>query len=277
LTLLNRAVGWLFDGLARPLAGMTVLAGLALVSLAVAVAMLLVVRRTSNQAAVGAAKRGIWAGLFEIRLFAEDPVAILRAERDVLRHNFAYVRHSFVPLLWMIVPLTLVMAQLQSLYAYRAIEPGESFLFEMKLAPDTSSASTPRPRITLRVPPGLRAETQEVWNPSSAELSWRLRAEQPGRYTVSAESERGVFDKEVRVGGGLARLSPVRHGPGFLDQVLYPVEKPLPKSSGLHSVSVHYDGRDFSLFGWHLPWIVIFFIFVMGFALALKSRLHVTF
>jgi len=277
MTFLNRALGWLFDGLARPLAGVPVLLGLAFVSLIVAVAMLLVVRRTSNQAAVGAAKRGIWAGLFEIRLFAEDPVAILRAERDVLRHNFAYVRHSFVPLLWMIVPLMLVMAQLQSLYAYRAIEPGETFLFEMQLAPDASAASAPRPRVTLHVPAGLHAETPAVWNPSRSELSWRLRAEQPGRYTVSAESERGVVEKEVRVGGGLVRLSPVRRGPGFLDQVLYPVEAPLPESSGLHSVSVRYDGRDLSLLGWHLPWIVIFFIFVMGFALVLKNRLHVTF
>src|SRR5262245_19610550 len=125
---LNAVLGTASDTLLRPLAGLPPLAGLALVALLTAVVMLLVVRRTSNQAALDQVKRRIHAALFEIRLFNDDLRAIFRAQAEMLRHNLTYLRLSLVPMLWMIVPFVFVIAQLQFQYGYDGFETGRPVL-----------------------------------------------------------------------------------------------------------------------------------------------------
>src|SRR4249920_997963 len=115
---LNGILDSVFDALLRPLARLPPLASLAIVSLATAVIMLLVVRRTSNQHALDQVKRQIHAALFEIRLFNDDLRAIFRAQADMLRHNLTYLRLSLAPMIWMFVPFVLVIAQLQFQYGY---------------------------------------------------------------------------------------------------------------------------------------------------------------
>src|SRR5689334_20806394 len=126
MAMLNAALGWLFDVLLRPFAGLPPLAGLAVVSLGTSIAMLLVVRRTSNQAGLDEVKRHIHAALFEIRLFNDDLRAIFRAQMEMLRHNVTYLRLSVVPMLWMIVPFVFVMAQLQFQYGYEGLDVGRA-------------------------------------------------------------------------------------------------------------------------------------------------------
>src|SRR5207302_5309481 len=94
MTLLNRLLNPLFDLVLRPLQPFGIIASLAVLSLATAIAILLVVRATSDQPALAAIKRQIHADLFEIRLFNDDLRAMLRAEADILRHNATYLRLS---------------------------------------------------------------------------------------------------------------------------------------------------------------------------------------
>jgi hypothetical protein len=225
MTAVNRILGRLVDALLAPLGTLPPLAALALVAFAVALGMLLVYRATSNQPAIARAKGRMLAGLFEIRLFNDDLRTILRAQGDMLRHNLTYLRHSLVPMLVLLVPLVLLVAQLQALYGWSGLRPGESFVLETQLRPG-AAAGVARPDVRLRLPDGLRAETSDLWLPARGEMSWRLRAERPGRYTVVLEHDGATATKDVRVaaaGEAPARLSPVRHQPGLAAQILYPV------------------------------------------------------
>ena len=112
----------LFDLLLYPFRSLPAIVGLTVVSLLVSIAMLLIFKRTSNQERLDSVKRQIHAGLFEIRLFNDDIRAIFRAQFEVLRHNLNYLRLSLVPMLWMVVPLFLVVAQLQFQSASRAFD-----------------------------------------------------------------------------------------------------------------------------------------------------------
>ena len=129
----------IFDVLLMPFSGLPPLVGLIILSVVTAVVMLLVFKKASNQEAIDSVKRKITAGLFEIRLFSDDVVAILKAQGEILRHNATYLRLSFTPMLWMIIPLTLVVAQLQFHYGYRSLHPGEKTLLKVQL----DSASLP--------------------------------------------------------------------------------------------------------------------------------------
>jgi hypothetical protein len=130
---LNALLRPVFDALLSPFAALPAWVGLAVVSLVVSVAMLLVYKRLSNQTKLEQVKRQIYAGIFEIRLFNDDFRAILRAQGEILRHNLRYLGYSLVPMAWMLVPLLLVVAQLQFHYGYEGLKPGHPTLLKVKL------------------------------------------------------------------------------------------------------------------------------------------------
>ena len=108
MTIVNGILRRVFDAALSPFSGLHPLVGIVVMSLIVGIAILLVYKKTSNQDKLAAVKRKIHAGLFEIRLFNDDFRAIMRAQGDILRHNLTYLGLSFVPFLWIIVPLVLM-------------------------------------------------------------------------------------------------------------------------------------------------------------------------
>lgn len=278
MELIVGALRVLFDGILLPFREMPALVGLAVVSLITAIGMLFVFKATSNQKKIGEVKRHIYAGLFEIRLFNDDARAILRAQAEILKNNLAYVGLSLVPMLWMIVPILLVLTQLQFHYGYRGLDPGKKTVFKvvMKQVPETALAREKGPSVTLEVPEGLKLETPGVWIPSKAEIAWRLAAVDPGDYIVNVkvEGEEPVA-KRVHVGNSVVRRSPSRLEAGFKNQLFYPAEPPLPKSSSLAGVYVDYDDAEVNFLGWKTLWMWIFFILSIVFGFALKGAFKV--
>ena len=173
--------------------------------------MLLVVKRTSNQARTGRGQAEIHACLFEIRLFNDDLPAILRAQVELLRHNGCYLAPLLPPLLWMIVPLVLVIAQLQAAYGWRAPRPGEEVLVRRELAEGAGPVSpggSARPPARARATRGPRPRLPRVWTPALGEMAWRISADRPGSYQLTVSVAGLPFTKSLVVGDGAVRLSP---------------------------------------------------------------------
>ena len=274
MSVLNAALRPAFDLLLLPFAGMPPLVGLFLVSLLVSVLMLVVFKRTSNQAALALVKRKIHAGIFEIRLFNDDLRAILRAQNEILRTNLTYLRLSLWPMLFLLPPLVLVIAQLQFHYGYQGLRPGQRALLEVDL--DRQAATGARPRMALELPAGLRAETDAVWIPAESQLVWRLVAEREGDYELGLSLDGAErLTKTVRVTPRTVRLSPERVGAGFFSQLLYPAEPPLP-AGPVRSVRLSYPERDIDVLGHGMNWMIPFFALSILFAFALRGLFKVT-
>jgi hypothetical protein len=283
----NTVLRGLFDALLFPFRGMPAIVGLVVVSLLTAIAMLLVFKKTSNQTAVERVKRQIHAGLFEIRLFNDDFGAILRAQRDILRHNLSYLRLSLVPMLFMLPPLVLVIAQLQFHYGYAPLAAGDRVLVEVELAEGWESTgavptSQPsgKPQVALRAPAGVVVETPAVWVPSERTLSWRVRVDQPGDHDLQVVVGERTFDKMLTDDGGrIVRRSPLRPGASLLDKLLYPAEPALPGDSPVASIAIDLRAGEIPLGGsWSLgtlagipAWMTIFFVLSLVFAFALRK------
>lgn len=283
MSFVNALLRGLFDFLLSPFRTLPPIVGLVLVSLATAVGVLLVFKVTSNQERLAAVKRQIQACIFEIRLFNDDLIAILRSQVDVLRYNLTYLRLTAVPTLWIVVPVFLVLAQLQFHYGYRGLEPGEKCLVKVKLRSGGEKIPalamvdpSGRPLVTLEVPSGLAVETPAVWIPSERELDWRIRAEQWGDYEVSIRLGKETYTKTVQVRQGVRRRSPIRLESGFLNQLLYPAEDPLPGDGPIESINLGYKDETVSIFGWHLEWYIAFFGLSILFAFALRGPFKVT-
>ena len=278
MSFLNSILRRLFDAALAPFSGLHPLVGIAVVSLVVGVAMLLVFKWTSKQDKMTAVKRQIHAGLFEIRLFNDNLRAILRAIGTILRHNLRYLGLTVVPLLWMIVPFVLIVAQLQFHYGYQGLEPGARALVEVELDKTAGGLGGGRPAITLEEPPGLTVEAGPIWVPAKRELTWRIRADEQGDYELVLKANGGEVTKSVRVSDQVVRRSPKRVAAGFFNQLLYPAEDPLPASSQIRSISLGYPAGNAGFEGWEseITWMLFFLLLSIVFAFALRKPLKVT-
>lgn len=268
MTLVNQLLGAVADMAMRLLRPLGVTGSLAVVSLVTAILVLIVMRATSNQRALAAAKRQIHADLFEIRLFNDDLRAILTAELSLLRHNATYLRLSIVPMIWMFVPLALLVAQLQPYYGYSGVAVGRPILVTAQYAGEHQAAA-------LEAPSAIRVETPAVSVPALDQAVWRIVPTAPGDYQLQLRIADKTYQKSIHVSEGLARRSPLRGRPGFFREVAYPSEAPLSDDGVLSSISVVYPEDGVGLFGMTMHWMVVYVVMTMVFALVLRRPLHV--
>lgn len=271
MSVINAALRPLFVILMWPFRELPPILPVALVSLLLGVIALYVYKYTSNQEALANIKRRIAASFFEIRLFNDDVLAILRAQADLLLSNLRYMGLNLIPLLVMIVPFTLVMAQLQFHLGYEALEPGKPMIVTLGL--DNESAVPPE--AALEAPAGVSVETQPVWAQPLSEVSWRIRAAEPGQYTLHLRIGDTVLDKSLEVGPGVRLRSPERRVASFVNELLYPAEEPIPKTAGVKVIRIAYPEADVALGPLSAHWLVLVVVLSVVFAFLLKDRLGV--
>ena len=275
MTWINVALVWLCDLLLQPLLRLPPVAGLLVVSLMTAAVMLPVIARTSNQKRMAETKRRIHAALLEIRLFNDDPRAVLRALGDALRFNGLYLRLSLVPLAWMAIPLALLMVHLHSFYGYAGLEPNVPALVKVQLR-DVAGRRDGEADVALTAPAAVRVETGAVRLSSSSEVLWRIVPTAPGDYALTIRAGDDTVTKTLHVSDRPARRSPTRVSAGFVEQLLSPSEPPLDESSSIVAIAVTYPEAEIDVFGWHVHWVIVYGVLSMICALVLARRFGVT-
>jgi len=293
--IINSIVGAIVNAALLPFRSLSPMVGLTVFSLVSGVAMLYVFKWTSDQEGIDLVKRKIYAGIFEIRLFNDDLRAIMAAQRDIFRYNLSYLRLSLRPLLFMMVPFVLVIAQLQLHYGYQGLAVDQPVIVKVTLvAPagpgdagstddagdagggGTAAPLAPPPDVQLDVPDGLRLDTPRLWIPSLNEVAWRLVPEATGSYELGIRVGSETFTKSVVVGSQGGKRSPLR-ADNLLDQILYPGEPGFPSGAGVASIEVMYPEGTVNFFGWQTHWLIPFFIITVALAFVLKKPLGVTF
>lgn len=274
---LNSLLRQLFDLLLSPFAGLPSVVPVTAISVVVGVAMLWVYKKTSNQQKIEDVKQQIFASVFEIRLFNDNLPAIFRAQGDIFRRIPRYLSLSFVPLAWMLLPMVLLIAQLQFHYGYQGLQPGQPVLLKATLKP---GASLPQDAagaldVALSAPEGLKVEAGPVWVPALREVSWRLAAERPGSYQLTLKAGSESLTKTAVSSEKNLRRSPIRVGGAVLDQLLYPAEDPIPATSPFAEVKLDYPEAEVNLLGWHTHWLIAFFVLSLVAAFALKGWMGV--
>lgn len=270
LAVLNPACTAFAGGVYAVLGRMPPVVGLILLAVIVGTLMLIGFRYTSNQAAIGRARDAITANLLALRLFKDDFRVALRSQRRALWALCRLQWHMIRPVLIMALPIMLVFAQMGAHYQWRPLRPGEETLLTLHLRPGLADA----PQAVLQDSPAVA----EATGPASGggELVWRIRCGTPGRHVLRFDVLGTTIEKELVVANDLARVSPERPGRRWTSQLLYPVEKALPRDSAVRSVEIAYPELDSWVYGsdW---WILWFFVVSMVAALLLKPVFKVRF
>jgi len=256
-----------FDLFFYPLKLFSPFGAILIVSLVTGLLMLWVFGRVSNQKAIASVKQQIKGNLLAVRIYQHDVGVVLRSQGRVLRQTLSYMRLSIFPMLVLIVPVALIIIQLNLRFSVRPLLPGEHFLLKIKVR---NAAATDR-EVSLEVPEGVKVETPPVRIPSAKEIDWRLGATAEGLHILTVKVGDESSEKELVVGSGWGPVSAVRTGGNLWDSLLYPGERPIPPQSQIARIELRYPPQDVSLLGWNIHWLLLFFILSVGFGYALKG------
>jgi hypothetical protein len=187
----------------------------------------------------------------------------------ILRGTARYLKLAFKPLLYVIIPITLLIVQLDRYLGLTAIHTNAPFLMTARVN-DPGMLQT----VAIDLPPEITASAPPVHIAADSEVVWRLVASQDGQYEVkivtgqsASPSVTGTptVTKSVRVSSQLTRLSPERWRGHFWERMFSSGEPAIPPNSPIESIAVDYPERNIPLgiAGYEMNWIWLFFIMSM--------------
>jgi hypothetical protein len=226
---------------------------LAVFSAAAGLGILWAFKGCSNQRLLQQARRRLRAHLLGIRLFAGDPVVILRSQGRLLAWSARYMALLMPPFLAVAIPLFLAWDYLDALWGRAPLAPGDAVVMTARLRPGTADAQ-------LAAPGWLAVETPGVRVPAGHEVSWRVRVRQAGSGEVSVRAGGEHAEKRVEARPGMHYLPDRTTAAGAIEWV-----------------ELRYPHRNVSVLGVSFNWAVWFCLISTLTALSLRHRLRVRF
>src|SRR5229473_730812 len=142
-----------------------------LLSFVIGLLMVVVFRYTSDQKAIRVAKDHLKAHLLAVQLFQDQLPVVLTAYWRILRNTGRYLQLAFKPLLYVIIPLTLLIVQLDRYLGLLPMQSGQPFLVEARLTNAEELEQT-----SLQLPPEMTLTAPPVRVPERNEIVWRVAA-----------------------------------------------------------------------------------------------------
>lgn len=234
------------------------------------VALLWLFSKTSNPAKIKKTKKKLQAHLLEMRLYADDPAVIFRAQKNLMIENGRYFLLMLKPALAATAPMILLLLVLDGFYGKAPLKVGQPVLVTVQMD-KAISGDAPPPK--LDAPAQIVVETPAVRVVSEHQTTWRIRpsAEFSGDFQVIAGGASAT--KSIEAGGG-SRFVSSRRVHSLLSMLLYPGEKPLD-ADGIEWIEVEYPSASVRMFGIQTHWLVWFSVFSMAVALLFKSKFKV--
>jgi hypothetical protein len=156
----------------------------AVLGVPIGVLALLIYRLTSDQTDITRTKDGIKANLLALQLFRDDLRVLLRTQVAIFRLVGRYLRLGLVPLAILIVPVLLLLVQVEARHGHRPVQVGEATNVVVELADSTVPTET---SATLRATDTLRVETPAFRRDAERMVAWRVR----WKFTWVTESSAG--------------------------------------------------------------------------------------
>ena len=228
------------------------------VSLVVGLLMVVLFGYTSDQKAIGIAKDQLKAHLLAVRLYRDQIPVVMGSYGKILRGTGRYLKLAFKPLLYVIIPITLLMVQIDRYLGATPIPSNVPFLLTVH-----TTGGDALNDVTLDLPPEISMTAPPVHVPSTNEIVWRLVGSKEGKYEMKIAGAGQAAAKVVCVGSGLARISTVRLRGHFWERMFSSAEPALPENSPIESISINYPDRNIEIAGYGMNWIWLFFVLSM--------------
>lgn len=282
--LLNRAL----DATLRPFDGLNPLWPLAVWSVIMGVAAMVIYKYTSSQAGIKDAKEKIKGHFYEVWLFIDDAPVIVAAQGRIMWNAVRYFLYAVPPLAVMIVLFFPLFANLETRYATRPVKPGGEVMVKVRL---TGQFEGWQNEVKLETPPGVSMvgypvrfirKTMESSGSSREaardyEVDYKLRPETAGSFPLKFTVKGKEFTVPLLAGDDYGVRVPPYESAGLGLALLFPPSVGIPADSKVDRVQITYPEAKFPWFGLHSWWVWPFLIISMIAAFAVKDALKVEF
>jgi hypothetical protein len=246
--------------------------GLIWISLLCGAGMAWAFKATSNQKAIKKAKDRLKARILEMRLYQDDPVLIFQGLGGALKGNLVYLSTILVPFFVIIVPVAIVFAQLDGRYAKSHLLPNSSTLLNVQLKDGFDPIDS---GMELKTPDAVEVVGNPVRSRATREIDWRLRVKRGGTYDITLAGSEGSYTFPLVAEKSYKMIGHVRQASSFMEPLLHFPLPAIPAGSPLASVSIEYPSARYPLLGFQVHWIVMFLVYSLISAAALKFILHI--
>ena len=267
---LNAAANALGSILLAPIALLPGWLSVTLLGSATGLVMLVVFKHTSNQRGIKAARDDIKASLLAMKLFKDNVGVTLRAQGRILLGAVRLLVCALVPVAVMVLPMTMLLAQLALWYQARPMQVGEDAVMVMKVNGEPGASL---PKVYLQRSDAFEVMVGPVHVPSKREICWSIRARKSGLHHLNFRVASHNLDKELAIGDCFMRVSTLRPSWSWSDALLNPREQPFAADSTVQSIEIDYpnrptwtSGTDTWVIYWFIVSIVVAFCFrgIMG-------------
>jgi hypothetical protein len=241
--------------------------GLIFISLITGGVMLLLFKLTSNQSAMKEIKTRISAFFLEMRLYKDDFSAVVGTQGRILKANLGYMKLALIPAVVMIVPVILIMVQLNLRYAHRSLAPGHTAMVKVELSEGADVMSS---GLVLRTGRGVDKVSPAVRIPSLHEVDWKIELKERGIHDLTLSASAGEFTMPIF---GSDRLVPVFYQfrkSSLVETIFNPGAPRIPAGIPVESVEIKYPGMSFDWGLFNLSWLWSFLIISMAFGVIIK-------
>ena len=229
------------------------------VSIVIGLLMIVLFGYTSDQKAIKIAKDQLKAHLLAVRLFQDQLHVVMGSYGRILRGTGRYLKLAFMPLLYVIIPITFLIVQLDRYLGSTAVQPNAPFLLTAHVSNDDVLDD-----VALQLPSDITMTAPPVHVPATHDVVWRLAAAKEGTYDLELTAAGRNLTKSLDVSSKVVRLSPVRLRGQFWERLFSSAESALPDNSPIDSIAIGYPERNVDLFGYYeINWIWLFFILSM--------------
>ena len=251
-----------------PFSGIDPFWGLAVVSFITGAIMVGIFKFVSNQEGIRKAKAKVRGYFLEVWLYKHEFGTVMGTIGRILKANLGYMKYAVSPLIVLMIPVILIMVQLNLHYGFYPLRPGETALMTVKFEDRAVLRDTTMVAEGSKV---IKIDGTPVRAMGKNEATWRVKTGSPGSDVIRVSWNGGAVEKSVVVGRKkVTRLSNQRSSVGsWGDAFFNPGEKPLPDGSGAVKITLEYPERTIKFLGIEMHWLIVFFVLsiVAGFAL----------
>lgn len=226
-----------------------------MLSIVAGILLLIVYGKISNQGAIKRVKKSIAAGIYESVLFRNDLRVSLKAQAGMFWGGMKYFGLAVPPILILMIPTLIILAQLNLRYGYRSLNANEPAIVSIEVANDTALFET-----QLQNSEQLKA-TPPLRNLDDRTISWRINGT-PTELEINIGS--GTLRQSVYSSGYVNKIpAEIYVSPWW--QFFYPGGSiPADLKDVVKRVSISYPEQDLKLLGMSFHWLVIFAIVSIG-------------
>lgn len=244
--------------------GAAALLALAPVSAIFGVALTLAFLRWTDHARLRRTINRMIALVIEFRLFVDEPILVLRAQRDLFKGNARLLALIARPTALAAVVFFLCFPHLEALYGRAPLPLGKPAIVTAQF-----SRAVLAGQLTLAAPASISVETPAVRALYTNQVSWRIRPISDFAGQIKFNGPGGPLSKRIASGTGVHYISATRPG-SWLAFLWNPVERPL-SNSAVSSISILYPPATILKLNW-MVWFFSISTIAALLATALRGR-----